>query len=410
MKRYLIVLFLILATSAAAAQPDTLAVWSRYDLANENDPNAANLARFIDAYERDTGVTVAYEQVAWDQLPVKLAVAAQSGADMPDVVAMGSQHITSLLDVGALQPLDDLLAGEAWVNDLTRGDTEACLIDGVRYCVMAHVRGGITYYRADLFPDGFPQTTADWLATAPALSEGDNVFTSAYAGRSFAAIETFWFPMIASNSGRVFDDEGKPAWASDEVVEVVEFGRGLFREGYMPQITITGDFGDAEAPWLNGEAASFRGASWSAMFVPGLREAVNSGEVLLTGGVDFGSGAHVFLVSDGWVVPAGVQNPDGARLWLRSFMQPDFLATWASTQAGIPTIPAAAESETFDTPFFSAVSEILSAQGVYIAPSPYYIESLSALAVAMQELMLDPDLNAMTRLQQAQDEVLRRYW
>lgn len=410
MMRYAILLLFLLTSTAATQPPNALTVWSRYDLNDDTNPNAVNLARYINAYERETGVRVDYEQVAWDQLPIKLAVAAQAGGAMPDMVAMGSQHITSLLDVGALQPLDDVLAGEAWVDDLTRGDTEACLIDGTRYCVMAHVRGGITYYRADLFPDGFPQTTDGWLATAPALSEGENVFTTAYAGRSFAAVETFWFPMIASNGGRVFDGAGQPAWASAEVVEVVAFVRALFDEGYMPSIAVTGDFSDAEAPWLNERAASFRGASWSAMFVPGLRDAVNSGAVQMTGGVDFGGGARVFLVSDGWVLPDGAQNPDAARLWLRGFMQPDFLSDWAQAQAGIPTLPAAAAQETFDTPFFSAVDEILSEQGTYIASSPYYIESLSVLAVAMQELMLDPQLDAMTRLQSAQDEVLRRYW
>ena len=42
--------------------------------------------------------------------------------------------------------------------------------------------------------------------------------------------------------------------------------------------------------------------------------------------------------------------------------------------------------------------------------SPYYLESLDALAVAWQELLLDPALDAQTHLQAAQDLILQSYW
>ena len=112
MNRYLLLLLLtLLSVVSAAAQPaNELVVWHRYDLFNEDDPNAVNLAAFIDAYEQETGVTVRYEQVAWDQLPVKLSVAVTSGGDVPDITAMGSQHIPTLTDIDAVMPLDELLA------------------------------------------------------------------------------------------------------------------------------------------------------------------------------------------------------------------------------------------------------------------------------------------------------------
>ena len=42
--------------------------------------------------------------------------------------------------------------------------------------------------------------------------------------------------------------------------------------------------------------------------------------------------------------------------------------------------------------------------------SPFYVESLDILAIAWQELLLDPELDAAAHLQEAQDEVLARYW
>ncbi|MEO1439900.1 MAG: extracellular solute-binding protein [Chloroflexota bacterium] len=409
-KHLLLIVILLMSVAVTHAQPETLVMWHRYDLADTNNPNSVNLNALITDFEAQTGVEVIYEQVAWDQLSTKLTIAGTSGGDVPDVIAMGSQYMPSLLDAGVLRPMDDLLADAAWTPDLNDADSAACLIDGERYCLMVHTRGGITYYRADAFDGGFPQTTDAWLQVAPSLSGEDSYFSTQYAGRSFASIETLWYPLIVSNGGAIFDDEGRPAWATDEVAGVVEFMRTQFDNGYFPELNITGDFPDAEAPWLNGEAASFRGASWSAMFVPGLYDAVDSGDVLLTGGVDFGNAPRVFIVSDGWVVPEGAANPQAAGMWLELFMQPEFLATWARSQFGIPTLPQAAASDVFDTPFFESVEVILSEQGVYMQRSPYYQESLDVLVVAFQELLLDPDMDPLTRLEAAQDEVLSRYW
>jgi multiple sugar transport system substrate-binding protein len=415
MKRSLLILVVLLALvvtviAPVAAQDNSITVWSRIDLSATDDPNATALNAFIEQFTADTGITVNYEQVAWDQLSTRLIVAVTSGGDVPDIVEAGSQHIPSLLDAGALAPLDDLLADLPWVSELTTGDTAACVVEDVRYCVANNVRGGLTYFQNGDFPDGFPATADDWMAASGALPEGREYFTTFFAGRSYGAIEIAWWPLIYSNGGEIFDDEGRPAWATEEVAEVVEFARQQLASGAMPEVNVTGDFSDAEAPWIEGQAASFRGGSWSAIFVPGLQASVDAGDVGITGGVDFGGGSYVFMVSEGWVVPTGAANPEGATAWLNAFMQPEFLASWAQAQFGIPTTTAAYESAEFDSAFYSQVDSVLGSQGLYMEQSPFYVESLDELAIAWQELLLDPELDTMTRLQEAADAVVQRYW
>ncbi|MDW8173876.1 MAG: extracellular solute-binding protein, partial [Anaerolineae bacterium] len=263
---------LALGLAPAAAQNQQIVMWAQYDLADANDRNAVTLSAKIAEFEAETGIKVVYEQVAWNQLATKLAVAVQSGGDVPDLVEASSQHIPSLLNAGALMPLDELLADSAFVAELGEGDANACVYDGIRYCVATNVRGGITYYKADAFPNGFPATKDEWLAAAAEVEEGKFLSTQ-FAGRSYGAIEIAWWPMIASNGGAIFDEEGKPAWATEEVAEVVEFARALYGSNAMPIVNVTGDFSDAEAPWISGISDSFRGGSWSAIFVPGLQEA-----------------------------------------------------------------------------------------------------------------------------------------
>ncbi|MEO1439113.1 MAG: extracellular solute-binding protein [Chloroflexota bacterium] len=401
---------LIVGVVPLAAQNEELVLWSRYDLADTEDANAVTLAAKIAEFEEETGITVVYEQIAWDQLAPTLSIAVTSGGDVPDIVEAGSQHIPSLLDAGAIMPLDDILADSEWVSELGGGDANACVVDGARYCVAHNVRGGMTYFRAGDFADGFPQTTEEWMTVAPETSGEDAFFSTQYAGRSYASIEIMWWPMIFSNGGAIFDEEGRPAWATEEVAEVVDFGRSLFNEGYFPEVNVTGDFSDAEAPWIDGDAASFRGGSWSAIFVPGLQDSVDSGDVMMTGGVDFGEGSYVFMVSEGWVVPEGAENTGAAAMWMDAFFEPEFLADWAAAQFGIPTLASAYDAAEFDSAFYSSVDEILGEQGLYMQQSPFYVESLDALSIAFQEMMLDPEIDALERLTEAQEEVLNRYW
>lgn len=403
------------APGAGAEQPaaasNEIVVWSRYDLDDPNDSNGAVLKEFITNLEASEGVKVIHEQVAWDQLATKLALAVQSGGDVPDLVETSSQHVPALLDAGALSPLGEWLKDEAWAQDLTDGDKKACVFEGERYCVANNVRGGMTYYKAELFPNGFPTSPDEAMAACEALKADGLYLNTFFAGRSYGAIEINWWPLIKSNGGSIFDAEGKPAWTSDQVVEVAKWAQSMFKNGCFPQVALTGDFADSQIVWTDGQSAAFGGGSWSPNFVEGLLDQVNSGQVAMQGGLPFNGTPHVFMVSEGWVVPTGAKNPQGAVAFLRAFMQPEFLAKWAEAQFGIPTTNAAYAVGKFQgSPFYENVDTILGEQGAYMEPSPYYVESLDILATTWQELMLNPDRDPAPALQQAADEVLGRYW
>ena len=402
------------AEEPAAEEPmsSEITVWSRYDIDDPEDSNGATLKQYFADLEADSGVKVNYEQIAWDQLSTKLALAVQSGGDVPDIVESGSQHIPPLIDAGALMPLDDLLKGESWAADLTDGDKKACVMEDERYCVATNVRGGMTYYQADKFSAGSPSTPEEWEAACESLKADELYANSFFAGRSYGAIEIAWWPLIKSNGGSIFDTEGKPAWASEDVAEVAKWAQAMFANECFPEVAVTGDFSDPEIVWMDGNSAAFGGGSWSAIFVPGLLDSVNAGDVDMTGGISFGGGdPYVFMVSEGWVIPKGAENPKGAVAFLNGFMQPDFLAKWSEAQYGIPTTNAAyAQGQIQDSPFYENVDEILGSQGAYMQGSPFYVESLDVLAVTWQELLLDPSLDPLTELQKAADEVLGRYW
>jgi ABC-type glycerol-3-phosphate transport system substrate-binding protein len=399
---------LVVGAAPLAAQGDSITLWVSIDVTNAEDTRSVSLAQFIEDFQASSGITVNIEQVAWDQLTTRLSVAVTSGGDVPDLVEIGSQQIPQVLDAGAAMDISGMVADQPWASQLSVADTNACVFDGARYCVAHIVRGSMSYYRVADFPDGFPTTPEATLAYAESgLPEGREFLSTFFAGRNYGAIELAWWPLIASNGGSLFDEEGKPNWASEEVAEIVEYGRALLAGSLIPEVTVTGDFSDAEAPWIDNQAAAFGGGSWSAIFVPGLRDAVDAGEVMIAPNVDFGGGQYVFLNSESWVVPTGAANPEGAVAFISAFLEPAFLAGWAEASFGVPTISGTGMEM---TPFFTQVDSVLSTNGLYMQQSPFYVESLDTLAIAWQEMLLDPNINALERLQAAQDEVLQQYW
>ena len=387
-----------------------ITMWARYDLTDEEDPPAVTLRQAIETFESTTGIEVEYEQVAWDQIATKLAVQAQSGGDMPDVVEASSQHVLALINAGALKDISGMVEGAPWIDELNPSEAQSCVVDGARYCVAADIRGGAWYYNNASFPDGWPTTPEGWLEEGERLKGEDTYLTTFFAGRQYGAVELTWGPWFYSNGGSLFDEEGKPDWASAENVEVIEWARDLLANGYVPETCFTGDFTAGETPWVDGSAASVRGGSWSYLFIPGLQEKIENDETDLGLAPNFGDGNYVFLVGEGWAITEGSEHPEAGIAWLNFFMNPQILSQWASQHYGIPTIGEAFVGSEFDSEFYDATADNLANNGIFIESSPFYVESLSKLAETLQELMLNPDQDIMGALEGAEEEIINRYF
>lgn len=408
----LVVLFVMLtivggfAVPANARQDSKLVMWASYDLTDTENPPSVMLSQEIAAFEAETGIKVEYEQIAWDQLPIKLALAARAGGDMPDVVEVSSQHVIPLLGTGALMDISAQVQDLEWIDDLAGSEAQACVIGGKRYCVAADVRGGAWYYNVADFPHGWPTTAEDWLTEGERLKGEGKYLVTFFAGRHYGAVELTWGPLFYSAGGSLFDDEGLPDWASEENAAVVEWMRALLAAGYIPETCFTGDFTAGETPWVDGTAAAVRGGSWSYLFIPGLQDKYEAGETELGLAPSFNGGPnYVFMVGEGWGISSGAKNVEGALAWIDFFMKPETLAGWATNHYGIPTIGSAFESEAFAGKFYQATAENLSNNGIFIEPSPCYVEALTKLSEKLQELMLDPGMDIAKTLKDSQGEM-----
>ncbi len=401
-----VALMVAIVPNFASAQDGKIVMWASYDLTDEENPPAVQLKATIAAFEAETGITVEYEQVAWDQIATKLALQARSGGDMPDVVEASSQHVIPLITTGALMDISGMVAETDWIDTLAPSEAQACTIGERRYCVAADIRGGAWYYNTADFPNGWPTTAEGWLEEGARLKEDGKYIASFHAGRTYGAVELTWGPMFYSAGGHLFDEDGMPAWASEENAAVVEWMRELLANGYVPETNFTGDFTAGETPWVDGSAAAVRGGSWSYLFIPGLQEKYEASEAELGLAPSFNDGPnYVFLVGEGWAITREADNPEGAMAWVDYFMNEETLAGWASNHYGIPTIEVAFDAEAFQGEFYAVSAENLGNNGIFIEPSPCYVEALTKLSEVLQELMLDGDMDVMDALKDSQDEI-----
>lgn len=395
-----------------AEKEQKIVMWAIANIDDTDDPTAVTLKDINSRFTEETGIKIEYESVPWDQIATKLAVQAQSGGEMPDVVEVSSQHLVTLLRTGALQDISSYVKDFSWYSQLNASDLNAAVIGGKRYAITADVRAGAWYYRVSDFPDGWPTTPQGWEKAGARLKSQGKYLAAFYANKEYASVEGQWGPWFYSNGGRIFDDEGKPVWASKENIEVVNFIRGLKNKGYFPDTNWTGDFAGAEAPWEDGSAAALRGGSWSPLFVPGLQEAYDSGKVKLGTGLSFGKGNYVFMVGEGWTIPKGASKPELAAAYLDFFMKDEIrTGAWAVNHYGIPTVDAAFKSaEAFKSKFYMDTAKNIGENGIFMEPSENYSAGLNKLAEALQSLMLNPALDVKSELEKAQKEILDRYY
>ncbi|NEP84944.1 MAG: extracellular solute-binding protein, partial [Okeania sp. SIO3B3] len=144
MKRVRVVLTLVLAICAVSGlwaggqqepESEKVVFWGFYDLTDTEDARAKFMAQAVEDFQTETGITVEYEQVSWDQLDNKIALLARSGGEMPDVVQAAAETIPGWIDSGALLDIKGSVESLAWYNTLDPFEREMFEMDGKRYAV-----------------------------------------------------------------------------------------------------------------------------------------------------------------------------------------------------------------------------------------------------------------------------------
>lgn len=126
-------------------------------------------------FERaNPGVHIRVQQIPWTAAHEKLLTAFVGGA-LPDVAQVGNTWIPEFAVLGALEPLDALVAGDSALvpmADFFPGVWATNVVDRVLYGIPWYVDTRVLFYRKDLLRSaGYPTPPTTWPAWRDALAK-----------------------------------------------------------------------------------------------------------------------------------------------------------------------------------------------------------------------------------------------
>lgn len=428
----LVVAVMILAACAPAVAPTPAAteapkpagpvtIWTKFNDTNPQNTQDQWLAQFIKDIKTDKDVTLTNVFVPYDQINSKINLAVQAGGDVPDVSYVDAQNLPFFVNNGTLMDITDYVKAAPWYSSVSEVALKACTgLDGKIYCVPNILSGGgVMYYWTAAFPNGAPKTTDDLLAAAEQFKK-DGKFAYTFKGAEAGSMGNFWESVVYSFGGKFADEKGNLAWATPETVKAVEFVRKLYSEKYAPDVAFGPGF-DNETPFKDGSAAVFNAGSWSYVYLNPLKswkgtsfdkgagsvdEAIKAGEmaVALPLSAPGGKPVSVAYIS-GFAIPTNAKNVAGAKAVIDYIMQSKQDADYAFAYGALPTVADSMKDPRFaDSTYWQAVQKIFAEAGkpaALLANEKAYTK----MAETLVNLIQKPDMDIMTALKAAQDEV-----
>jgi multiple sugar transport system substrate-binding protein len=373
----------------------------------------------LKAYQTKSGKPLNHVNQPFDQINAKLNLAVRAGGDVPDLSYMDSQQIGFFIRNGTVQDLTDYVKSAPWYKDINPGALAACTApDGKILCVPTSVATTLTYYWKDIYPNGFPATTDQLIAAAPALKAKGKFVITMKVSEKFA-LELTDFDLIKTFGGEIADKDGKAVWASPETAQAVQFMRDLFANKYVPDVDLAPQF-EHEVPFKQGDAGALMAGSWSFVFLNPLiapdgtkfDKRSNSLQAAYDAGkLDFapplakeGSKPFSIILATAWAIPKGAVNVDQAKAFIDFQMTAAENAKFALAYGALPTVNSAVADQGFQTPYWQAVAKYLKEYAVPAPALTQYDKGATLLTDAIVKLITDPSKDIATVLKAAQDE------
>ncbi len=410
----------IFAGGSSDDATNEITIWTKYNSENPENNRDKWMKNTIDVYLEETGNSINNIFVPYDQINSKLNVAVSAGAEVPDLSYIDSQQQAFYISNATLMDITKLVKGSTWYDEISPRALGACTApDGTVLAVPLNIGTRVSYVWSEAWPNGFPSTVSGFLTEAERL-KGEGLYAMSFKASEKYGTEGLYYGLVKSFGGSYGDAEGKAAWANPETVKVLEFLRTLFAEGYVPEIDLAPGF-DNERPFVQGDAVSFAGISWSYVYMNPLTAPdgtiIDKGSNSIATAVEMGKmDVAPYLAADGGepvaaltssalAIPEGAENIDGAHAFIDWLMNPSRNAECAEAFGGLPSIISAQSDARFQTPYWKKVAEITEKYGTAYPSLVDYDKALTKLAQTFEEILSNPELDIMESLRTAQQEI-----
>ncbi|MEM8550915.1 MAG: extracellular solute-binding protein [Pseudomonadota bacterium] len=238
------------------------------NIASQNDPFAAVMARVSEQFEEQTGAEVNVEILSYPELLTKVTADFIGNTGGYDIVTMDIVWAGQFEEAGHTVELSEWIerdADELSLDDIYPIAMEALgQYNGNQIAYPFAGYANVLAYRKDLYEAAglTPPSTMDELITnAKALTDADaDQYGFVANGAKGPAVAQDWMQYNSQLGGSILDAEGMPALNSPENVESLRVYKELFDETAPPG-AVSYDWGGREESFRQGLVANMQ--SWS---------------------------------------------------------------------------------------------------------------------------------------------------
>ncbi len=362
-----------------------------------------------DFEEQNEDILVQLEAIAGRDYYTRILT--QIAADRaPDVMNIGDDAVPSFVERGVFLPLDECLEDLSFDTSVyLPGLLEPGTVDGTLYFLPKDYSTLAVYYNKALFDEAgvaYPEdgwTWDDLVATAQELTQdtdGDGQ-TDIWGIQLPANWTTGFEYWVAAAGGSLISEDGQSYIGymdSEETIAAAQFYADLYNTYQVaPPPADFSAFGGGNSEFDNGQAAMRIFGRWPQS---GMLE--NPNIDLGVVGTPAGEVEANILFWGGFGISSTTENFDAACRFLSYYAGPEAAKTWKDW--ALPAVKSVAEMpEVADDPLNSVwIDELDDLKPRAYTFTPYWNETADpALRKALETLLLDPEADVTTVMQQA---------
>lgn len=293
----------------------------------------------LDQFTKQTGITVHWVEIGWDDLQTKIAAAATSNTFFADATDVDWSKVGEYAKTGWFEPMNKWFDPSSLKSDVPQIDT--FVVNNQLIGMPFDASFIVTTVNSKDFQNAGVSSIPDTLdGFTSALKQVQSGGMANPLDIHFAAAEglsTCWYQMTFAFGGQVLDAQGNPQFASPTSggYKAMEWMVNAYKTGLVPKGNIntpdyTGFTTEMAKNRVSAVLCDYSGSVGSIYDVPKSSTVVNQVKYVPTPGAT-GAGANV-ANPDGIGIPKGAKNPDGAAKFIKWFTETRNQALWAGLE------------------------------------------------------------------------------
>lgn len=311
---------------------------------NSEPPPQASL----DAFEKETGITVKWVNIDWDSLQTKISAAATANTYFADATDVDWSRVGQLGTLGWFYPMDDYIDTDALAADMPQlaSFTSGGHVVGIPYdaSFMVTTINTDIYKQAGVDPN--PQTMDDYTAGLEQIkAKGVVKYPLNIPFAAAEGLSTYWYEATEAFGGTVLDESGAPQFTSPDSAgyKAAQWMVDAMTSGLVPPGNINvADSQGQQTLMAKGEVAStfsdYSGTVGSLYNVPASSTVVEQVAYLPTPGVD--APAANLSNPDGIGIPKQAKYPEAAAKFIEWFTDAKQQVDFAGVNGPDKALPA----------------------------------------------------------------------